>query len=146
MAETKKYVVSKDNGWTKVRDAIKADITADFLEFLAEKYAANGMVRCKSGDSETNEIAFLAATVEEDGTEYPAYCRFNPTIPAWKERPYGKKKKLLPFDFAGLRTKYDKYVADKAQKEADSAKKKAEKIEKDTAKREKEKAEKEKAK
>lgn len=139
MAETK--TVSKDFGWTKARDAFKADATETVLNFLTETFGVAGMIRTKSGDTETNEIAFLIGEVEEDGKTYPVYGRFNISVPSWKERPYGKNKKLAPFDYTGLRAKYDKYVADKAQKEADAAKKKAEKIEKDTAKREKEKAE-----
>ena len=145
MAE-KKYVVSKDFGWTKCRDAFKGDATEIVLDFLTETFGTAGMIRTKSGDTETNEVAFLIGEVEEDGKTYPVYGRFNISVPAWKERPYGKNKKLTPFDYSGLRAKYDKYVADKAQKDADAAKKKAEKIEKDTAQREKEKAEKEKAK
>ena len=145
MAETK-YTVSKDMGWTKCRDAFKSDATETVLDFLTETFAEAGMIRTKSGDTETNEIAFLIGEVEEDGKTYPVYGRFNISVPAWKERPYGKNKKLMPFDYAGLRAKYDKYVADKAQKEADNAKKKAEKIAKDTAQREKAEKEKEKAK
>ena len=142
----KKYTVSKDNGWTKVRDAIKAALMSETLETAQETYDEAAIVRLKSGDSGTNEIAVKVSEVEEDGKVYPVYARFAITISAWKDRTNSKGKVQPAFNFAANVERYEKYVGDKAQKAADSAKKKAERIEKDTARREKEKAEKENAK
>ena len=136
-----KLIVSKDFGYTKVRDAIKASVSEALIEMCADRFEGEaGFTRVKSGDTENTEIAFLVATVTENGVDYPVYCKLNPVIAGWVDRPYGKGKIRPAYDYTAAHAKYDKYMAEKPKKEAENARKKAEKIEKDTARRKAEKA------
>ena len=131
----KTYTITKDFGWSKAATAIKSDITADFLEFLSEKYGTAEQIRVKSGTTETNEIAFSAAIVNEDGEQYTAYVSLNPTVKPWKTRPYGKGERKA-FDFEGVAARFREWVAETARKKAENAKKKEKKIAADTKRRE----------
>lgn len=131
----KTYTITKDFGWSKAATAIKADITSDFLEFLNEKYGTAEQIRVKSGTTETNEIAFSAAIVNEDGEQYTAYVSLNPTVKPWKTRPYGKGERKA-FDFEGVAKRFRDWVADTAKKKTENAKKKEKKIVADTKRRE----------
>ena len=134
------YTITKDFGWSKAATAIKADVTQEFLDFLTEKYGTAAQIRTASGSTETNEIAFSAAIVNEDGEQYTAYVTLNPTVKPWKTRPYGKGERKA-FDFAGVAKRFTDWVAATAQKKADAAAKKEKKIAADKAAREKAKAE-----
>ena len=136
------YTITKDFGWSKAATAIKAEITQDFLDFLAEKYGTVAQIRTASGSTETNEIAFSAALVNEDGEQYTAYVSLNPTVKPWRTRPYGKGERKA-FDFEGVAKRFRDWVADTAKKKADAAAKKDKKIAADNARREKAKAEQE---
>lgn len=134
------YNVTKDFGWSKAATAIKADITKDFLEFLSEKYGTAAQIRTASGSTETNEIAFSAAVVNEDGQQYTVYCSLNPIVKPWRTRPYGKGERKA-FDFEKVAQGYTNWVDETACKKAENAEKKAKKIAADKAAREKKAAE-----
>lgn len=131
----KTYNITKDFGWSKAATAIKADITTDFLDFLTEKYGTAAQIRTKSGTTETNEIAFTAALVNEDGEQYTAYVSLNPTVKPWKTRPYGKTERKA-FDFESVAKRFTEWVKETAQKKADATEKKAKKIAADNKRRE----------
>ena len=128
------YTITKDFGWSKAATAIKAEITQDFLDFLAEKYGTVAQIRTASGSTETNEIAFSAALVNEDGEQYTAYVSLNPTVKPWRTRPYGKGERKA-FDFEGVAKRFRDWVADTAKKKADAAVKKDKKIAADEKRR-----------
>ena len=134
------YNVTKDFTYSKVAAAIKADVTKDFLEFLEAKYGTAANIRTKSGTVETNEIAFTAGNVTEDGTTYPAYVTLNPVVKPWKTRPYGKGVREA-FNFEAVAKRFTDWVRETAEKAANTKKAKEKKIAADKARREKEKAE-----
>lgn len=127
--------VTKDFSYAKAEKAIKAQITADFLEFLSEKYGTAERIRVKSGSNNgTNELAFIGAIVEEDGETYEAKVTLNPTVKPWKTRPYGKGVRKA-FDLEAVVKNYTDWVAECERKAAESAENKAKKIAYDEAQR-----------
>lgn len=120
--------ITKDFSYAKAEKAIKAQITADFLEFLSEKYGTAERIRVKSGSNNgTNEIAFIGAIVEEDGETYEAKVTLNPTVKPWKTRPYGKGVRKA-FDLEAVVKNYTDWVAEGERKAAENAEKKAKNI------------------
>lgn len=129
------FTITKDFTYAKAEKAIKAQITADFLEFLSEKYGTAERIRVKSGSTNgTNELAFSAALVTEEGEEYTAYVALNPTVKPWRTRPYGKGVRKA-FDFEGVVKNYTDWVAEGERKAQENAEKKAKKIAFDEAQR-----------
>lgn len=127
--------VTKDFSYAKAEKAIKAQITADFLEFLSEKYGMAERIRVKSGSNNgTNELAFVGAIVEEDGETYEAKVTLNPTVKPWKTRPYGKGVRKA-FDLDAVVKNYTDWVAECERKATESAENKAKKIAYDEAQR-----------
>ena len=119
------FTITKDFSYSKAEKAIKAQIFDDFLEFLESKYGNQYRIRVKNGSNNgTNELAFIAATVNEDGEEFEAKVTLNPTVKPWKTRPYGKGVRKA-FDLEAVVKNYTDWVAENERKAQEAAEKKA---------------------
>lgn len=122
------FTITKDFTYSKAEKAIKAMVVSDFMEFLEQKYGNARRIRVKSGSTNgTNELAFIATTVEEDGETYDAKVTLNPTVKPWKTRPYGKGVRKA-FDLEAVEKNYADWVAENERKAAESAERKAKNI------------------
>jgi len=113
--------ITKENTLAKAKAAIKAEITAKFIDFLNAEYGEGSAKMVRTGNtSKTNEVGVIVGTgIGEDGEENPICVTFNPTVKEFTNHK-SEKKTYVPFDFAGAAALYDEYIETKAAKDAEA--------------------------
>ena len=137
------YTVDKNTTATKIRLSAKSDYMEKLLEMLGAEFGVDNVAMVRTGNTtKVNEIAVVADTVVENGTEKELVFTVNPVVRPWND--VSNKSATTPaFDFEKAKQAYEDYVSEKEQEKIDKEKKKAEKIQRDKEARERRKAEKE---
>lgn len=122
-----KYEVTKDVTPNKIKTLAKQDLMALFTEFLIEKFGEEnvGMVQMGSGTSVKRELGFIFGEVAMNGETYPLAATINPTTKEFYDHKTDKGKSCVAFSFGDATDAYNRYLDEKAEKEAIKAANKA---------------------
>lgn len=130
------YTIDKTLTGTKIKAMAKEELVGYILEVLKDALGDENVRMVRTGNaSKTNEVGVRYGTVNKDGEILDLCATIGVTVKEFEDRET-LKKVYTAFDFEESANEYDKYVLEKAEKEAELKAKKEAKIAKDKARRE----------
>lgn len=129
------YTITKDMTVTKIKAAVKAEITAKVIAFLQSEYGEDAVRMVRTGKStKVDEIAVITDMAIDGEETNPIVVTINPSVKEFSHRKT-ERKVYEPFDFIKFANDYDAWQASQAVKAEQTAKVNAEKRAKDEAAR-----------
>jgi hypothetical protein len=107
------YEINKEMTITKVKNAVKAELTTTLINALKEEYGEDNVAMVRIGSSPTNVVAVRCAVATDNGFDYDVCAVINPTAKDFEDRVSDKGKKYEAFDFEEAKVEYERYVQEK---------------------------------